>query len=65
MDMLDNNYFLSLNNRELSIKNLTVKGTNNSNTELYLNGQSIVTGTKDTKFTFNAPLNPKNHTVFR
>ena len=39
-------------------------GTDISNTELYLNGQSIVTGTYQTKITFNVELNPVTHTVF-
>ena len=39
-------------------------GTNMTDTELYLNGQSVVLGTRNTKITFNVALNRINHTVF-
>ena len=39
-------------------------GTDTTNTELYLNGHPVVTGTSETEIVFHAPLNPQSHTVF-
>ena len=39
-------------------------GTDTSNFELYLKNQPIVTGTYQSKISFNVQLNPSNHTVF-
>ena len=69
IDLINNIWIDKTGNNHTGIINITTgmdvfDGTDITNTELYLNGQSIITGTNETQIIFNVELNPKNHTVF-